>query len=204
MEEIVEFLRSRNTSRPSQQPYQPRNKKAYIICNELGSILVVYDSRRMLRKANMSNHADIRVPLPISIVSEMSASQCPKVTIDLLLDSQISLMYCHRVCEYVNSTCKKVILSGEACIVFLDSIKYEMEEWQSAHASSCNICSVCQSSVSFDLQDGDSLTFKGGRFYIRVSANKHCIFMSRTQFFEQVEYTSSYESMRTLLSILNS
>lgn len=205
--EIVDFLSSHPT--PSvwngNRASWNRGPVLYAVCNHFGSITVVHESKHVVRKSNVVNHTDSLVPSPVAYFRQLANSNHPCVTVLVFPETLISLMYCHRVTQRIFYSCRKVFLIGEVSIVFADP-RVETEEWLQSHLKTCNgRCAECStSSLTFRLQNKDILQLKGGRFFIRVSGNRHSIYMSKSQFQSNVQYIScDKQSNDSLLAFVN-
>ena len=198
----MEFLQSRSVHHSANQ--RERSNKLFIFCNDYGAIFTIYENHSVMRKSNMTSHADLRIRSPLEIINEASNSNLPKISITIVDDCKVSLMYCHRVCENIDSSTRRLMLLGPACIYLKENIINDSEDWQLTHAKSCSICPLCQAPKTLDLIDGDKLILKTGRFFIRISSYKHCIYMTRKQYKNHVVYKSKEESMDSFKSLINS
>lgn len=188
---VVRFLREVPTTPTAvgvPLPLHRNAKVAYALANRLGSILLVYENRFLVRKANISNHADIRLNAPLDYLNSLSAE--PTVTIDIGPEATVFLMYCHRVAERLKSHCRQLVLLGPSAIVFADHLTVT-EEAQAEHRKRCRCGHICYSRPpTLPLKHGGRLTIKKGNFYVSVSAEQHSVYMNKREFIEQTSYAS--------------
>lgn len=195
MQEIYDYLYSNST-------LDVENRQiVYGICNRFGAIMLVHNSRKVVRKSNVKNNPDTVLRFPLTMIRRMINMPHPYITVFIMPETVVSLMYCHRLTQNLYHSCKKLVLEGLVTILFHDN-KTELEEWQSAHSSDCHCCDRCQPSFEFALKNGDKLYLKGSRFPVRVSGNKHCIYISRRQYYANVKYQSAQQSQDELESIV--
>lgn len=196
VDSIVQYITSTDFPVPPPPPHgqaglrQSSRKVLYALCNSLGSIILVYESsRRVIRKANVSTHADIRLMNPVEYLNSMTTEM--GTTLLIGPNSTIVLMYCHRQAEKLRSHCKKLLLLGSGtCIVFAD-FRAGTEESQLEHAQRCSCGHMCHSNPpTFTLSPGDRITINSGQFYVSASSDKHIIYMTKREFLSQITYHS--------------
>jgi len=203
VDSVVSFLR---------EPIVPHNpgsnvrltKVAYAICNSLGSIILVNESRRVVRKTNVINQNDLRITTPIDYLRGLSWQ--PSVTITLGAEASVLLLYCHRVSEKLRSHCRKLVLLGPVAIVFGDH-RSCTEEAQLEHGRRCGCGHLCHSRPpTFSLSDGDRLSIDQGVFYVSASAEQHCIYMTKKEFKDKITFSSDNgsNSVNAIMEFVNS
>lgn len=185
VDSIVSFLGQPPSPHPA--PAGSRHfKVSYAICNPLGSIILVSERQRVVRKANVLNHVDMRLNTPIDYLRNLPTG--PSVTVRIGAEATVWLLYCHRAVEKLRCTCRQLLLLGPSAIVFADH-RRTSEEGQSEHSKRCHCGHLCHTRPpTYSLAHGDQITLNRGVFYVAASSEQHSIYMQKKEFQEQVSF----------------
>ncbi|KAI2795876.1 hypothetical protein RDWZM_009164 [Blomia tropicalis] len=187
MDQVIEYLSE--TPPTTTQGSMRNNRIIFAICNSLGSIVLLNENRRVVRKANVTNHADIRLGNPLEYLNKFATDPSIKFTIGT--NAAIFLMYCHRAVEKLRTHCSSIVLLGPVSIVFSDH-RIETEDAQIDHSRRCCCGHLCHSNPpSFTLDNGDQLIFNTGVFYLRACSEQHSIYITKSEFISQVKFIPS-------------
>lgn len=191
---IVNYINSVDPVRPEQPAEAQRQiarKVLYALCNSLGSIFLVYEgSRRMLRKANVFNQRDVHLTNPIAYLNRIASEAGPTVTING--SATVQLMYCHRTVVKLGSHCCQLLLLGSPTVIVFADHRTGSEEAQQEHAQRCSCGHMCHSNPpTYALRPGDRIALNSGNFSVSASSEKHCIYMSKSEFLGQITFHSA-------------
>lgn len=191
VDSIVEYLSSTDPPAPQGAVEVRQSRKViYAVCNDLGSIILVYESsRRVIRKANVSTQTDIRLNNPIEYLNNMSTEV--GTTVSIGQNGLVILMYCHRIVDKLRSHCRKLLLLGSGTAIVFADYRALTEESQLEHAQRCSCGHMCHSCPpTFMLSPGDRITINSGQFYVSSSSDKHVIYMTKREFLSQITFHS--------------
>ncbi|KAJ6225054.1 hypothetical protein RDWZM_003599 [Blomia tropicalis] len=166
------------------------SKILYVVGTRLGSIILVQENGRVTRKANHSNSMTfvaIRLGQPIQYLSPLMLD--PTVTLTIANSATAVLMYCHEIVDVVWSISRAILLLGKTTLVFSNSTRPAGDYRHRCSSEEC--CTkpcVCLSAPTFDLSSGDRLVLKHCYFNVRISSERHEIYMSKWQFKTYVEF----------------
>ena len=181
----------------------------YAIGTELGSIYVISERGILLRKANVNGHSDNPIAQTESIrtLTGFVRTNPTFITIRLIgSHANVDLMYCHRSIQKVSGNlCRKILLLGNTSILFGGNIQSELLNTSiDTTMNEIDRCPPFFDSQCFDLNHQDEIELSnGGYCAIRVSSNRHYIYMDPKVFRDCVTYqTKRSESYRKLAKIL--
>lgn len=194
MNEIITFLRYE-----SQNPRRRRmrNNVVFVVCGNMGTIYSISSNGQVVRKANVVGNRDNRIAYfnALRMFNEMDENVLNRVTVKIRNNVNVILMYCHRPSQSVDKSCQKILLFGSCCIIFRN-ITNDLNNFtlKSNGTSSTNqLESIIPDLLhkTYDLQNNDELELvDNGPYFIRVSSNKHCIYIDPDIFSKSVRYKS--------------
>ncbi|KAH9418224.1 hypothetical protein DERP_010778 [Dermatophagoides pteronyssinus] len=218
MDEVISFVGGTRRNRPNRGGSSGGvltalgtsygGRCVFVICTELGSIYVISERGTLIRKANVNGHSDIPIAQAESLrtLTGFVRTNPTLITIRLNGQTEIDLMYCHRSIQKVSGNlCRKILLLGNTSILFGGNIQSELLNTSiDTTMNEIDRCPPFFDSQCFDLNHQDEIELSnGGYCAIRVSSNRHYIYMEPKVFRNCVAYeTKRLESYKKLGSIL--